>query len=825
MLKPTGSAGGGSAATAAAQAAIADAVHNRVASAPKPEERHRPVTSFADEISTKSRWTERSPQDGGARARRGGRGGEGRGCGGSAWETSKEGSRGFGKGGRGFDRGERGGDAFHEKDRRSLRHTPDRSSIDNTWGRESIFGTGGHVGGANSSQDSTTNAGAKTPTTTYVRQHGPPPRKPVTATPAPKPQREEPPAIQQPTRSSAYSASTRSSDQSRDDTWGKPAENSSKWRPAQQSADTPPEASPTLDSPSTQSTSYARAHGPPRRSGRGAQADEHSAMSASFSRQDYDGGSEATSRFGGSWGASEQSRGVVDKEASVGTERTLSGRWKEPTSSLAPPPAPTNSRWKEPKQEPKAGARRWKAKEEGQAGSGRWGRSAEEDGDVDGGSATAALIPSPSQSSSWKESPSDGWGLEVGKRVDEEISAAASTPENLEQQRREDSVAIAAIGADGGMSGEKPAEICSAEEPAVTTAQDISTEKESTFRGSFTQQQQSQPVISTASWEPQLPRGGGGGDLWDTQGHGRNGHPQEQGSGQGGPSISGGASQPWSDPWGTSGFGLPSSGDQGSGSMASFLDNDEPRKDRYLPPALRNRTPSQGNQEDSANVAVPSVEDAAETRTSSLPDVGSTDVSAQDLVIPGGGGIGAASTDGTIAAKGSLYEQQEQEQQQQRQQQAPLEDWQQGGAQASHQLQQDQTGHPVEQQLHQQHPIHQSHQVRNVGLHWKASALEEIFLCCIALITSWLLLLCRANLHNPFTFASMLISTRVSSGILPRVFPPTSPRCVFINNLLRLFHFPIENIVPVTYPAFSLPTSGCFCVFSCVGGMKVRCAA
>eukprot|EP00903_Cladosiphon_okamuranus_P016860 g15546.t3 len=496
--------------------------------------------------------------------------------------------------------------------------------------------------------------------------------------------------------------------------WGKPADTSSKWRPTQQSADTPPEDSPTLDSPSTQSASYVRAHGPPRRSGREAQADEHSATSASFSRQDQDVGGEAASRFGGSWGASEQSLGVVDKEASGGTERTLSGRWKEPTSSLAPPPPPTNTRWKEPKEEPRAGARRWKAKEEGQTGSGRWGRSAGEDDEVDGGSSTAAsLVPSSSQSSSWKESPSDGWGLEVGKRVDEEISAAASTPENLEQQRREDSVAIAAMVSDGGLSGEKPAEISSTEESAVTTAQDISTEKESTFRGHFTQQQQSQPVISNASWEPQLPRGGGGGDLWDTQGHGRDTHPQQQGSGQGGPSTSGGTSQPWSDPWGTSGFGLAASGDQGSGSMASFLNNDpdEPRKDRYLPPALRNRTPSQGNQEDSANVNVPSVDDATERIPSSLPDVVSTEVSPQDLVIPGGGGIGTAPTEGTITTKGSLYEQQGQEQQkQQLQQQAPLEDWQQGGAQASHQLQQDQTGHPVEQQLHQPNPIHQSHQ-------------------------------------------------------------------------------------------------------------------
>lgn len=714
MLKPTGSAGGGSAATAAAQAAIADAVHNRVASAPKPEERRRPVTSFADEISSKSRWTERSPQQGVDRARRGGRGGEGRGFGGSAWETSKEGSQGFGKGGRGFDRGGRGGDALHDKDRGSLRHTPDRSSMNNTRGRESIFGTGGHVGAANSSQDSTTNAGTKTPTTTYVRQHGPPPRKPAAATPAPTAQHDHPPVVQQPTRSSAYSASTRSSDQSREDTWGKSAEISPKWRSAQQSADTPPEAPPTLDSPSIQSASYVRAHGPPRRTGREAQADEHSASSASFSRQEHDAGGESTSRFGGSWGASEQSRAVIDKESSGGVERTLSGRWKEPADSLAPPPPPTNTRWKEPKEDPKAGARRWKTKEEGQTGSGRWGRSTEEEGDMDGGSAAAAsLVPSPSESSSWKESPSDGWGLEVDKRADEEMPATASTPENLEQQQRGDSVGIAAIGAGGGLPGEKHAEVPSTEEPAVTTAQDISTaEDESTFRGSFTQQQQGQPVIRTASWEPQLPRGGGG-DLWDTQGHGRDSHPQQQGPGQGGPSTTGGASQPWSDPWGTSGFGLPASGDQGSGSMASFLDTDEPRKDRYLPPALRNRTPSQGNQEDSANV--PSVDDGTETIPSTLQDVASTDVPAQDLVISGGGSIGAAPPDGTRTAKGSLYEQQEQEQQQQRQQQAPLEDWQQGGAQASRQLQQDQPGRPVDQQLHQQHPIHQSHQVRNVA--------------------------------------------------------------------------------------------------------------
>eukprot|EP00752_Nemacystus_decipiens_P004067 g3724.t1 len=690
MLKPTGSAGGGSAATAAAQAAIADAVHNRVASAPKPEERRRPVTSFADEISTKSRWTERSQQDGGAKARRGGRGGEGRGFGGSAWETSKEGSRGFGKGGRGFDRGERGGDTFHDKDRRNSRHTADRSTMNNTRGRESIFGTGGHAGAANSSQDSTS-SGTKAPTTTYVRQHGPPPRKPAAATPAPKPQHDDSPAIQQPTRSSAYSASARSSDQSREDSWGKVAETSSKWRPAQQSVDTPPEASPTLDSPSTQSVSYVRTYGPPRGSGRETQADEHSATSAAFSRQENDSGGEATSRFGSSWGTSEQSRGGADRESSGGAERTVSGRWKEPTSSLAPPPPPTNTRWKEPKEEPKTGARRWKAKEEGQTGSGGWGRSAEEDGDVDGGgAAAAALIPSPSQNSSWKESSSDGWGLEVGKRV-EEMPTTSSTPDNVE-----DSVSIAAaIGANGGISGDKSVEVSGAEEPVGTPAQDIPTEDESTFRGSFTQQQQSQPVIRTASWEPQLPRGGGGGDLWDTQGHGRDSHPQQPGSGQGGPSTSGGASRPWSDPWGTSGFGLSASGDQGSGSMASFLDNDEPRKERYLPPALRNRTPSQGNQEDAANV--PSVDDATETISNK------SSANSRPLCKTGSRGV-------------------------------------------------------------RRHLI--SFNRTRQGAQWKNS-------CTSNILSTHLI---RANLRNPFTFTIMPILTAVSSGILQRVSPPSSPR-------------------------------------------------
>ena len=724
MLKPTGSAGGGSAATAAAQAAIADAVHNRVATAPKAEERRRPVASFADEISTKSRWTERPAQEGGARTRRGGRGGEGRGIGGSSWESNREGGRGAGRGGRGFDRGERGGGAFQDKDRRGFRHNPDRSSINSTRGRESIFGSGAHVGMAHSSQDNTTNGGAKTPTTTYVRQHGPPPRKLSTAAPttAPTKHDDQPPAVQQPTRSSAYSASSRPSDESREDPWGKSTETSSKWRPAQQTTDAPTE---TPDSPSSspQSASYVRAHGPPRRSGQdGGEVDEHGATST-LSRQDHDAGGEATSRFGGSWGASEQSRGALEKEPSAGVERTLSGRWKEPAGSLAPPPPPTNTRWKEPKEEPRAGVRRW-SREEGQMGSGRWGRSVEEDGDVDG-----AVVHSPSHSNSWKESTNDGWGLEGGthSREDRNASAAAasSATETSEQQHAGDdcNAPIAPIGTGGVVSGEETAERSDAKEPAVTTtAEGASPSDGSSFRGSFTQQQQqAQPVIRNASWEPQLPRGGGGGgggagDLWEAPVQGRDSHPHQQRSGQGGSSTSGGASQPWSDPWGTSGFGIPAGGDQGSRSMASFLESDEPRKDRYLPPALRNRTPSQGNHEDSTNDQ--SADQETNPIPASLPD---TDVSAQDLVIPGRVGIAAPSPDSSSAgvAKAPMYEQQDQQQQQQ-QQQPPLEGWQQAGrgTQASHQIRQDQTGQAVGPQLNQQQqPVHHPQQVSS----WRQS--------------------------------------------------------------------------------------------------------
>ncbi|CAM9284787.1 unnamed protein product [Laminaria digitata] len=384
MLKPTGSAGGGSAATAAAQAAIADAVHNRVVPAPKVEETRRPVPSFADEISTKSRWSERPPsQEGGARGRGGGRDVEGR-SGAGAWGTNREGGRGGGKPGRGFDRGERGSrDSFQDKDRRHVRQNSDRGANNSSRARESIFGSGSHVGAVNSSQDGTSSAGTKAPTSTYVRQHGPPPRKVATPVSTPA-QQEEPPANQRPTTSSSHS-STRGDHQSDADPWSTSTDASSKRRSsspasAQQSPDPPAEAPTAFDSTSSSSTSYVRTHGPPRRASREGQADEQG-EGLSSTRPDHDAGGEATSRFGDSWGPLEQGHGAADRDSMGGGERTLSGRWKEPASSLAPPPVPTSNRWKEPKEEPRPGPRRWKGREEGHMGSGRWGR--EDNGDAD----------------------------------------------------------------------------------------------------------------------------------------------------------------------------------------------------------------------------------------------------------------------------------------------------------------------------------------------------------------------------------------------------------------------------------------------------------
>lgn len=679
MLKPTGSAGGGSAATAAAQAAIKDAVHNRVATTLKPEERRRNTPSFADEIGTKSRWAGGRPpsQEAGGRGRGGGRGGGGRG-GGGAWDTNRDGGRERGGGGPGYDR-ERGtrGDAFQDKDRRSFTHASERVSdrgsdrpASNSRGRESIFGAGAHVGMANSNQDGTS-GGTKTLATTYVRQHGPPPRKATTQGASTPVQQEQPPATQQPTRSAAYSASARSGYASEAEASGTSTE-TSKWRPASSpsiSTADAPEVSTTLESCSSQSGSYVRTHGPPRRSGREGQGDEQGGGG-----RGCDAGEEGNPRFGGSW-APEQSRGVADRDSVGSGERTLSGRWKEPASSLAPPPAPTNTRWKEPKEEPSV--RRWKGREEVQMGSGRWGRSVCDQDDVDSGNVAHVAQSSPSQGSSWKEEPADEWGLPAVEHEDVEVVSSAAVG-HLEQQADDASSqhdeADAGVAAVAGDPVDAVVVSIDASGPPSTTAEGTSPEDPASFRSSFVQQPAAattaapvaQPVLRNASWEPQLP------------------------------TSSGGASQPWGDPWGTPGFSLSANNDQGSSAMASFLGNGpgDARKDRHLPPALRNRTPSEGNQGDASTVS--SIDQEA--------DKISKDVSTQDLVMPGaGGGMATVSPGCGTDAKAPLYEQQ----------QAPLEEWQQGEAQAPHRAAQDQAAHPVEPELHQRQPIHQSHQVRH----------------------------------------------------------------------------------------------------------------
>lgn len=703
MLKPTGSAGGGSAATAAAQAAIKDAVHNRVATTLKPEERRRNIPSFADEIGTKSRWTGGRPpsQEAGGRGHGGGQGGGGRG-GGGAWDTNRDGGRERGSGGPGYDR-ERGtrGDAFQDKDRRSFTHAPervyDRGSdrvASNSRGRESIFGAGAHVGMANSNQESTS-GGTKALATTYVRQHGPPPRKATTPSASTPVQQEQPSGTQQPTRSATYSASARSEYASETEPSGTSTE-ILKWRPGSSpstSAADAPDVSPTLDSCSSQSGSYVRTHGPPRRSGREGPGDEQGGGG-----RGYDAGEEGNSRFGGSWGAPEPSRGVVDRDP-VGTgERTPSGRWKEPANSLAPPPAPTNTRWKEPKEEPKAGVRRWKGREEGQMGSGRWGRSNCEQDDAGSGNVAHAAQSPPSQGSSWKEEPADDeWGLQAVEHKDVEVASSAALghveqqADDTTSQHDEADAGVAAVAGNsvdaGGVSIDDNAS-------PSTTAEGTPPDDPASFQSSFVQQPAAaaaatataaQPVLRNPSWEPQLPRG----DAWSAPGH------ENQGPVQAGPTSSGGASQPWCDPWGTPAFSLSANSDQGPSTMASFLGNGpgEARKGRYMPPALRNPTPSEGNQGDASTVS--SVDQEAEKT--------SKDVSTQDLVMPGaGGGMATVSPGCGTDAKAPLYEQQP----------APLEEWQQGGAQASHRAAQDQAAHPVEPELHQRQPIHQSHPVR-----------------------------------------------------------------------------------------------------------------
>lgn len=714
MLKPTGSAGGGSAATAAAQAAIKDAVHNRVAEKPKPEEPRRNGPSFADEISSKSRWPVRSQLEGGQTEGGGGGRGGGGGVGGrGAWDRNREGGRGRGgERGRGYDRERNNRDGFQDKDRRNGGWGSDRNAS-NSRARESIFGSGGHAGMVNT--DSESACGTLKPTTTYVRQHGPPPRRASSQSASTPNKAQVSPQQNDEQTSATHQPSSRSSGQSDADPWS--ATEATKWRTPlspDEPADTP-EASSTPDVSSSQSGSYVRTHGPPRRGGREGAGDDKGYSASSLRPEgdhaavrESDATGEVLARFPSGGGSSEQSRGGTERESFGNGERNLSGRWKEPAGGLAPPPAPTNTRWKEPKEDSFAtrpGTRRWRngSREESQMGSGRWSRDVGDVGDVgDADSSGSPSDPSPPvQNSSWTDSAGVGWGLQPGEEQEQAQVATDAPQEQLEQADGEPSTSEAVTAAaTAATSSEDTVAIVDAavevKAPSTAAGDENTTGDSPPFQNSFVPHQTStaQPVLRTASWEPQLPRGG---DAWSAAGHGRDAQGENQGQGQSGaPGAT--ASQPWSDPWGTSSFGLsPTGGEQGSSAIASLLGNNgpvEPRKDRYLPPALRNRTPSEGAQVEASSISTGDQETEA-TPAALQPDVGSTSLSNQELEMQSAGGrMGASTSGGAGAAKPPLYEQQ----------QPPLEEWQHGRAQPSQLAPEDQSARPREQQLHQRQP-------------------------------------------------------------------------------------------------------------------------
>lgn len=705
MLKPTGSAGGGSAATAAAQAAIAEAAHNRAASAPKMEERRRNSPTFAEEISgSKFRWTERPhPQEGGVRGRGGGGRGAagGRGSGG-AWESSsayRERSSGRGVS---HDRDWKNArDSYMDKDfRKNFRQGSERSSGGGARARESTFGSGTHGAGSFGQDGQSVNV--KPLTTTYVRQHGPPPRR---ATPQAavgsnsSPPREEDrlATTQQPTRSSAYSASSRPDPPSENsEGWDPQPDTPSKSRPSSSPSAQPlgsPEA-PTVDSSYSHSIWNVGDHDPPRE----AEKEKLDEQVEQETCGQYDKGEDETPRFKGSLGASGQGRTSMGRDF-----EDLKGRWKDyNNSSRSSPPIPTNTRWKEPKDEPRV-SRGWNGKGESHIGTGRREKSSEKDSVENRCVVAPAIVPSSSQSSSWRGTVDDGWGKDTTEQGGGAGLSPASTAEGVEQQETVD-VAVPPV--------EKavPLQKVEEENQSATLAEgNISSGDHGSGQGPLMEQEQtqrapntSQPAVSATSWEPQLPVGT---ELWETTGHDRDALPSNaQGPGQTDSSGSGGASQSWSDPWGPSGFGLPSGGDQTSSAM-SFLGNgpSEAPKGRYLPPALRNSTPSARNRVERGDETSSSAQDKA-------------DVSTQALVMP------TISSTSTGVCSAPLFEQQTQPQHQtqdpqqvspprQHQQTQSLEEWQRA---ASHRVPQERTESPANQSLNQRQSMHQPHQVKHV---------------------------------------------------------------------------------------------------------------
>lgn len=620
------------------------------------------------------------------------------------WETNRDGGRDRGGGGgRGYDRERGPRDGFQGRDRKNGGRGSERNAGTNR-ARESIFGSGAHVGMGNPDHENAS-GGSKVLTTTYVRQHGPPPRKASTQgastlikAQAPTKQEEQP--------------ASRANHQPDADRWN--SAETLNWHTASSPDGEPavaPDSSPTLDSSSSQSGCYVRTHGPPRRGGREGLGDEQGPTPSS-SRPDgsqaagreLDAVNESVTRFSGSWGASDHGRGAANRDSVSNGERTLSGRWKEPAVPLAPPPAPTNTRWKEPKEEgtaPRPGMRRWRSgsREESHVGSGRWSREVLDAGDVDSSVGPAATSP-PAQDETWKDSTGDGWGMPPGQDGND-VNLSSITPKEQLEHKIE-SIEIVAPETETTVpvsSGEQVDIVESSSEvnaPSTATADEDSPSEQSSFPNSFSHKQRptAQTVLRTASWEPQLPRGG---DTWSTAVHGRDTQGDSQGAVQSGQPGSG-TTQPWSDPWGTSSFGLSSAGgEQGSSAIASLLVNNgpgKPRKDRYLPPALRNRTPNEGKQADSSTN--PTGEQEPEENSAPLhSDGASSVVSNQELGMSGAGTrLGAGNASGAGSETIPLYEQQA----------APLEEWQQGGSPRSHRVQDDQAAHPMDQQLHQRQP-------------------------------------------------------------------------------------------------------------------------
>ncbi|CAM9115344.1 unnamed protein product [Discosporangium mesarthrocarpum] len=565
------------------------------------------------------------------------------------------------------------------------------------------------------------------PVTTYVRQHGPPPRKLSSQAPAAK---QQPPPTHQPVRSAAYSAGGGSKTQSASDPWDATSADANKWRPpvsSSQEEAPAPQPTPTPSSSSPKAEPYVRMYGPPRRSlatDNDAEGQEDRGTSPGRSRAGHgghgigrdstdSGGAEGPSRsFRGAWGGSDaQGRGSKTGESGAGDRPVPSGgRWKEPPTP--PAPAPMNTRWKEPKEELSGlgTGSKWRSRDDSGAaavggGGARWSRGlGETEGErapdtrqaSDGLPSSAPLplstvlsaTPALVTSTTWKDPAMGKWQPE-SDGVREEASAVIGPyfktpePEKAQVSKSMEPTSAASM-EDVTASTSSAAVTVGTTTPSLVSGgpADVPSSYVSPFN------QSAAPLPRTTSWEPQLPRAGE--HTWSAPSHGHESQGDGQGQGQGGSSTQ---AAPWGDPWGTSGFSVPTDGDGSSGGMASFLPS-EHRKDRYLPPALRNRASSQESQGDTAPT-MPTTE-ATPAPTSSKV----TAETHQEMLLPGTvtvAGVGAG-----LDVGGSPHFDQQQQQ--------TIHNWQedqQKAQQHTHQQAQEQAQRvqavlPIEQPLHQQ---------------------------------------------------------------------------------------------------------------------------